>query len=148
MSREALFFVSIKRKREMKTNQKGQADAVLATLAFVAILIVIILLMFAWPHYKVWKQGMNGQALLAEAEQSKMIQVQTARAELESAKLRAEAIKTIGKAAKDYPEYRKQEFIGAFGDALRDGKIQQIVYVPTEANIPVLEAGKRPVVDE
>lgn len=73
---------------------------------------------------------------------------QKGQAELESAKLRAEAIQTIGKAAKDYPEYRKQEFIGAFGDALRDGKIQQIVYVPTEANIPVLEAGKRPVVDE
>ncbi|HCW5282361.1 TPA: hypothetical protein OXP51_000718 [Acinetobacter baumannii] len=67
----------------MKTNQKGQADVVLAALCFLAILIVI-----------------------------------------------------------------KQEFIGAFGDALRDGKIQQIVYVPTEANIPVLEAGKRPVVDE
>ncbi|RQL48163.1 hypothetical protein BJI63_00725 [Acinetobacter baumannii] len=131
----------------MKTNQKGQADVVLAALCFLAILIVIVLIMFAWPHYKVWKQGMNGQALLAEAEQSKMIQVQTARAELESAKLRAEAIKTIGQAAKDYPEC-KQEFIGAFGDALRDGKIQQIVYVPTEANIPVLEAGKRPVVDE
>lgn len=132
----------------MKTNQKGQADVVLAALSFVAILIVIILIMFAWPHYKVWKQGMNGQAALAEAEQSKMIQVQTAKAELESSKLRAEAIQTIGKAAKDFPEYRKQEFIGAFGDALRDGKIQQIIYVPTEANIPVLEAGKRAAVDE
>ncbi|MGM7368910.1 hypothetical protein ACOI3T_01200, partial [Acinetobacter baumannii] len=88
----------------MKTNQKGQTDVVLAALCFLAILIVIVLIMFAWPHYKVWKQGMNGQALLAEAEQSKMIQVQTARAELESAKLRAEAIKTIGQAAKDYPE--------------------------------------------
>ncbi|MDA4958584.1 hypothetical protein PGK18_18785, partial [Acinetobacter baumannii] len=61
---------------------------------------------------------------------------------------RAEAIQTIGKAAKDYPEYRNQEFIGAFGEALRDGKIQQIVYVPTEANIPVLEAGKRAAVKE
>ncbi|HHP6693749.1 TPA: hypothetical protein ACSE6T_000984 [Acinetobacter baumannii] len=132
----------------MKTNQKGQADAVLIGLIFVFVLVVICLLMFAWPHYKVWKQGMNGQALLAEAEQSKMIQVQTARAELESAKLRAEAIKTIGQAAKDYPEYRKQEFIGAFGDALRDGKIQQIIYVPTEANVPVLEAGKRAAVDD
>lgn len=90
---------------------------------------------------------MDGQARLAEAEQSKMIQVQTAKAELESSKLRAQAIETIGKAAKEYPEYRNQEFIGAFGDALRDGKIQQIIYVPTEANIPVLEAGKRTVSD-
>ena len=42
----------------------------------------IAILMFGLPHYKVWKQGMNGQAALAEAEQSKMIQVQTAKAEL------------------------------------------------------------------
>ncbi|WP_312307640.1 hypothetical protein [Acinetobacter variabilis] len=70
------------------------------------LLIVILLLLFGWPHYKVWKQGMDGQA------------------------------------AKDYPEYRKQEFIGAFGEALREGRIQQIIYVPTEANIPIVEAGK------
>lgn len=127
----------------MKFNQKGSTDIVAIVLTAALILIIIILMLFAWPHYKVWKQGMNGQAALAEAEQSKMIQVQTAKAELESAKLRAEAIQTIGKAAKEFPEYRKQEFIGAFGDALRDGKIQQIIYVPTEANIPVLEAGKR-----
>ncbi|MDS7929248.1 hypothetical protein RMB13_07115 [Acinetobacter sp. V102_4] len=127
----------------MKFNQKGSTDIVAIVLTAALILIIIILVLFAWPHYKVWKQGMNGQAALAEAEQSKMIQVQTAKAELESAKLRAEAIQTIGKAAKEFPEYRKQEFIGAFGDALRDGKIQQIIYVPTEANIPVLEAGKR-----
>ncbi|KAB0623790.1 hypothetical protein F7P75_13715 [Acinetobacter gandensis] len=106
-------------------------------------LILILLLMFAWPHYKVWKQGMDGQAALAEAEQSKMIQVQVAKAELESAKLRAQAIKLVGQAAKEYPEYRKQEFIGAFGEALRDGRIQQIIYVPTEANIPIVEASQQ-----
>ena len=93
----------------------------------ILILVIILLLLFGWPHYKVWKQGMDGQASLAEAEQSKMIQVQVAKAELESAKLRAEAIKLVGQAAKDYPEYRKQEFIGAFGEALRDGRIQQII---------------------
>ncbi|WP_286713466.1 hypothetical protein [Acinetobacter sp. UBA2581] len=106
------------------------------------LLIVILLLLFGWPHYKVWKQGMDGQAALAEAEQSKMIQVQVTKAELESAKLRAETIKLVGQAAKDYPEYRKQEFIGAFGEALREGRIQQIIYVLTEANIPIVEAGK------
>lgn len=111
-------------------------------ITFICFIILIVLFLFGWPHYKVWKQGMDGQAALAEAEQSKMIQVQVAKAELESAKLRAEAIKLVGQAAKDYPEYRKQEFIGAFGEALRDGRIQQIIYVPTEANIPIVEAGK------
>ena len=115
-------------------------------IALIFSLLLVLLLLFGWPHYKVWKQGMGGQAALAEAEQSKMIQVQVAKAELESAKLRAEAIKLVGQAAKDYPEYRKQEFIGAFGEALRDGRIQQIIYVPTEANIPIVEAGKQSTV--
>jgi len=69
--------------------------------------------------------------------------IQQAQAELDAASLRAEAISIVGKAAKDYPEYRKQEFIGAFAEALQKGTIQQIIYVPTEANIPILEAGKR-----
>ena len=111
-------------------------------IALICFIILMILILFGWPHYKVWKQGMDGQAALAEAEQSKIIQVQVAKAELESAKLRAQAIQLVGQAAKDYPEYRKQEFIGAFGESLRDGRIQQIIYVPTEANIPIVEAGK------
>jgi len=64
-------------------------------------------------------------------------------AELDSASLRAEAISIVGKAAKKYPEYRKQEFIGAFAEALQEGTIHQIIYVPTEANISILEASKR-----
>ena len=48
---------------------------------------------------------------------------------------------------KKCPEYRQQEFINSFGAALKDGKIQQIIYVPTEANIPIMESGKRTQVE-
>lgn len=132
----------------MNYMRQKNLDLFVVLIAAIFLVALIILFLFAWPHYKVWKQGMDGQAALAEAEQSKMIQVQVAKAELESAKLRAEAIKLVGQAAKEYPEYRKQEFIGAFGEALRDGRIQQIIYVPTEANIPIVEAGARPKLNE
>jgi len=104
---------------------------------------VLVMAMAVLPFYKVWSQEMRGKAALAEATQSKMIQIEQARAEKESALLRSEAIAIMGKTAKEYPEYREQEFIGAFGEALREGQINQIIYVPTESNIPVLEAGKR-----
>lgn len=104
---------------------------------------VLVIAMAVLPFYKVWSQEMRGKAALAEATQSKMIQIEQARAEKESALLRSEAIAIMGKTAKEYPEYREQEFIGAFGEALREGQINQIIYVPTESNIPVLEAGKR-----
>ena len=115
----------------------------LTIISVITAVILILIVMAGYPFYKVWAQEMRGKAALAEATQSKMIQLEQARAELESAQLRAEAIKIIGQTAKEYPEYREQEFIGAFGEALREGKINQIIYVPTEANLPILEAGKR-----
>ena len=132
---------------KMNKFKKGNADGLLLAMIAAFVVIIFLFFLFAWPQYKVWQQGMAGQAQLSKAQQSKQIAIETAKAELESAKLRAEAIKVMGKAAQEYPEYRQQEFIGAFGEALREGNINQIVYVPTEANIPVLEAGKRPVVE-
>src|SRR3990172_1412618 len=84
----------------------------------------------------------NGQATLKRAEQEKQVMIEQARSELESAKLRADAIQIVGKAAKEYPEYRTQEFIGAFAEAMQNGAIDKIIYVPTEANIPITEAGR------
>jgi len=92
------------------------------------------------PVYNVWQQGLAGEARLKRAVQEKQIAIEQAKAEVESSKLRAEAIQTIGAMAKKYPEYRLQEFIGAFADAMGNGKIQKIIYVPTEANIPIIEA--------
>lgn len=96
----------------------------------------------ALRYYDVWAQEMSGKARLAEASQSRQIQVEQAKAELDASKLRAEAIGIMGQAAKDYPEYRQQEYMAAFGEALREGRMSQIIYVPTEANIPIMEANR------
>lgn len=108
-----------------------------------AIASLIALMMWGLPQYKVYSQTMRGKAALAEADQSRQILVTQAKAEREAAEERAHAIKIVGKAAQEYPEYRQQEFIGAFAEALKEGKMSQIIYVPTEANIPLTEAGKR-----
>lgn len=104
---------------------------------------VVALAMWGCPKYEVYSQEMKGRAELARADQNRQILLSQAKAESEAAKQRAEAIKIVGQAAKDFPEYRQQEFIGAFADALKEGKMSQIIYVPTEANIPLTEAGKR-----
>ena len=98
--------------------------------------------MWGCPQYNVWTQGMSGQAALKKAEQEKQILIEQAKAEVESAKLRAEAIQIVGKAAKEFPEYRLQEFMGAFAEALQSNSITKIIFVPTEANIPITEAGR------
>lgn len=106
-------------------------------------LLCVIGLVIGFRYYSVWSMEMQGKAKLAEATQSRQIQVEQARGELEASKMRAEAISILGEAAQKYPEYRQQEFIGAFAEALKEGKINQIIYVPTEAQIPIMEAGKR-----
>lgn len=92
-------------------------------------------------EYTVRTEKLVGEAEFVRAEQNRRILVEQARAENDAAVLRAEAIMTVGQAAKDFPEYRYQEFLGAFGEALQNGDIEKMVFIPTEANIPITEAG-------
>lgn len=114
------------------------------TMAPIGAVVVALIagMMFGMPIYRVWQQGLRGEANLARAEQERQILVEQARAERDAAVLRAEAIEIVGAAARDFPEYRVQEFIGAFGEALQNGNIEKLVFVPTEANIPIVEAGR------
>lgn len=93
-------------------------------------------------EYTVQTEKLQGEAEYVRAEQNRRILVEQARAEKDAAVLRAEAIEIVGQAAKDFPEYRYQEFLGAFGEALQSDNIDKIIFVPTEANIPVTEAGR------
>jgi regulator of protease activity HflC (stomatin/prohibitin superfamily) len=111
---------------------------------FFAIVLLLLISIFggcaAYPQYNVYSERLAGEAALAKANSTKQVLVTQAQAEKDAAVLRSEAIKIVGQAAKDFPEYRQQEFIGAFADAMQNGKIDKIIYVPTEANIPIIEA--------
>jgi len=113
------------------------------TVGVIFTILLIAFLFWFFPVYGVWQQGLSGEAMLKKATMTKQVMIETARAEKESAQLRADAIEIMGAAAQKFPEYRQQEFMQAFGEALREGNISQIIYVPTESNIPILEAGKR-----
>jgi regulator of protease activity HflC (stomatin/prohibitin superfamily) len=109
---------------------------------FVITFVFILAVLIAGPAIYGFMMELIGRGNLERAKYEKQIQVEQAKAELEAAKLRSEAIMLIGEAAKKYPEYRTQEFIGAFSEAIKDGKIDQIIYVPTEAGIPIVESGR------
>jgi hypothetical protein len=104
---------------------------------------LVVGVMVGMPKYRVWAAEYNGRAVLVQAEQTRQVLITQANAEREAAVARAEAIQIVGKAAQDFPEYRQQEFLGAFAEALKEGKMSQVIYVPTEANIPLMEAGRR-----
>jgi len=141
----------------IRNNNKGDAGITLLIFVFALSLLIGLLFMsgYGWAHFRLWKaeysgkaleieKTYNGKAILAEAQNSRMARVEGARAEKEAAQLTADAIKIVGEMAKQYPEYRQQEFYLALGEALQEGNIQQIIYIPTEAGLPITEAGKRP----
>ncbi len=101
------------------------------------------------PHYNVWQQGLKGQAELKRAEQNRKITVQEAQAKKESASLLAEAEVERAKGVAQANEIIGQSLKGNEGylrylwiQGLQDGS-SEVIYIPTEAGLPLLEAGKR-----
>lgn len=103
---------------------------------------------YVQPQYAVWQQSMAGKARLAEAESSRQIAVQEAKAKMESASMLAdaevarakgvaEANRIIGESLKGHEEYLRYLWI----HNLETGS-NSVIYVPTEAGLPILEAGR------
>lgn len=115
----------------------------LIALAGGAVLIFGIFFSLLWePLTGVWSQERNGMANYRQATQDRQITVEEARSELEAAEAQAEAIRTMGQAARDNPEYRSQIYIQALSEALANGTLGQVIYVP-EGSLPITEAGRR-----
>ena len=72
----------------MFTNKEGEPKF---ENIIIAIIILIGVCMWLLPQYSVWQQGMSGKALLREAEYSKQVLIEQAKADLESATLWAQA---------------------------------------------------------
>lgn len=121
---------------------------------FVSMIIMFILVLMAaglygCPRYEVYTQEMHGTAELARATQNRQIRIQEAQADKESAKLKAEAEverakgvaeanKIIGDSLKGNEAYLRYLWISG----LQEGATPQVIYVPTEAGLPILEAGR------
>lgn len=101
-----------------------------------------------FPPYAIWEQEMYGKAELAKAQSTRQIAVTEARAKEESAALlakaevtRAEGVakanKIIGDSLKGNESYLHYLWIDGLGH-----QKDQIIYIPTEAGLPILEAGR------
>jgi hypothetical protein len=126
-----------------KENTFGVIGIMVLVLFFIGI---VVGLNFGWKHYKVWSAGQDGKAELAQAQYNRQIAVEEAQANLESEKLNALAEVERAKGA--------AEAISIEGGSLTEKYIQYLwvrsnqfnqattIYVPTEANLPILEAGR------
>ena len=139
-------------------NKKGQDGSILV---LVAIVIVVVLVggIFGLKSLGPWWAKKTGESELARAEQNRQIVILEAKAANEAATMNAEAkIKQetanaqaeiirakgvaeantiIANSLKGNEAYLRYLWI----DKLSDN--QNVIYVPTESGLPILEAGKR-----
>lgn len=122
--------------------------------SFGLILVLLIIIvaaggMYGCPRYNVYVNEMSGASELARATQNRKIKIEEAQAEKEAAKMRAEAEverakgvaeanKIIGDSLKGNEAYLRYLWI----NGLQEGATPQVIYVPTEAGLPILEAGR------
>lgn len=129
-------------------DENGGPKAKTIIVPIVAVLRLIGVSMWGCPQYGVWQQALNGKAELEKALYNRKIAVAEAEAKFESSKMLAaaeierakgvaQANEIIGNSLKDHEEYLKYLWIT---DLQNPNK--EIVYVPTEAMIPIMEANR------
>ncbi len=117
------------------------------TFSIIVAIGIIVGLFFGIPYYNVWQQEMSGRAEFAKAEQNRKIKIEEAKANLEAEKLNAQAEIERAKGAAEairiengsltptYIQYLWVRQQSNLGD-------KTVIYVPTETNLPILEAGR------
>src|SRR5437868_5366117 len=114
--------------------------------AITVVLGIIVLCMWGCPKYSVYSARTAGEAILAHAQSSREVAVAEAKAKMESAALLAQAdtIRAHGVARSNI----------IIGQSLTDAYLHwywidnieknpnAVIYVPTEANLPIMEAGR------
>ncbi len=108
--------------------------------------VLLIGLLLGWPQYRVYQQRLAGEARLAEAQSSRQVSILEARAKKESAISLAEAEVIRAEGAAKANRILQDSLGGPEGylrylqiQALEESKAS-LIYVPTEAGLPVTEA--------
>jgi type II secretory pathway pseudopilin PulG len=140
-------------RRQRSIEQEPPMRAVGSFFMLVAIVIVGAVAMYVLPQWNVWRAELAGRAALAEAENARKVQIEEAKARLESARYYAEAeverAKGVAKANEIVsaglggPEgYLRYLWINKLGENGQD-----VIYIPTEGGMPILEAGRTVALD-
>ena len=118
----------------------------------VSTVLLIVILMFGLPMYNVWQQEMAGKAEMAKAEQNRKILIEEARARLEAEKLNAQAEVERAKGMSEAmqlengtlnPIYNQFLFIRTLEKLADKGDLPQIIYMPAEGLVPVMDLKER-----
>ena len=129
----------------MKGRNQGAVITTGAVLTITVVCVAIIaFFLFGVPRYKVWQQEMKGRAEFAQAEQNRRIKIEEARANLEAEKLNAQAEVVRAQGAAEAIRIENGSLTPTYIQYLwvrqQNTSANKIIYIPTEAGLPILEA--------
>lgn len=135
---------------EKHKTQFGGYDITFHATGWIAIVAVtcciIAVCMVGCPSYNVWQQEMSGKAEFAKAEQNRRIKIEEAKANLEAEKLNAQAEIERAKGAAEAIRIENGSITPTYIQYLwvrqQNNVPNKVIYIPTEANLPILEAKK------
>jgi len=116
----------------------------------VFVVVLIAWALFGMPVWRVWAQSKQGEADLQQAHKEQQIQVSKAQGRLDAAAINKQAaiieaeavaaqIEKIGQTLTKHDLYLRWQWI----KMMEERPDSSVIYVPTEANLPIMEAGKR-----
>lgn len=143
----------------VKAGQESRIIMKWVRFSIIGLALLIVFGMVGYPHYNVYSSEMDGKAEFVKAEENRKVIIEEAKADVEVAKLnkQADSLRAIGQ--------KNAEIIRAEGMAeamdIENGKLTDEyikylwvrsikkgdkIYIPTESNMPLLEARNKVVV--
>jgi len=134
----------------MKNNNQKGNTTIITIVSIVSIIVLIVLSMWLLPKYRIYRQDLAGQANLRQQEWEKKILIEGAKAKRDSAVLEAEAEverakgvseanRIIAGSLQGNESYLRYLWIDKIADN------PNVIYVPTEASLPILEARNKEI---
>lgn len=119
------------------------------------VVIITLWMLVGYPRWNVWASHQSGLADLMQAKNEQQVQVSEAQGRLDAASINKKAaiieaeavacqIEAIGKKLIKHDLYLKWQWIKMMEDrSNREDGDASVIYIPTEAGMPILEAGNR-----
>lgn len=129
---------------ELETKREQRLIIKWITIAVLGLFSIIVAIMLGYPVYNVWSSRKSGEAEMAKAEQNRKIQIEEAKANLEAQKLNSEAEVERAKGMAQAIEIENGKLTDKYIQYLwvrnMENNTNEKIYIPTEANLPLLEA--------
>lgn len=133
---------------ELEKMKETHRVSVICAWTLSGILLLIAGLLWLVPLYRVWSSELKGKAEYVRAEQNRRIKIEEAKANLEAEKLNAQAEIERAKGAAEAIKIENGSITPTYIQYLwvrqqNASSNNRLIYIPTEAGLPILEAGRK-----